>query len=365
MSGTSLDGIDVAIVDFNNVDKVKLIDFQTYPYKSGTTEKIKHLTQQSLCKLSDLCQLDVNLAKQISSAINHILDKTNIHTKSITAIGCHGQTIKHDPEANEPYTLQIGDPNTIASFTNITTVADFRRKDIALGGQAAPFAPAFHQYMFNDQHKNRVIINIGGIANVTVLPSIASKRQVIGFDTGPGNVLMDQFCLKHFDREFDKNGALAATGTCNSPLIEALILDEAFFNKPPPKSTGTEYFNEKWLNKTLNKKQFSQLAYKDIMATLCHLTAKTIVDAIEQLSINIDEVYLCGGGAHNATLITELEKLFNHTVHTTNKLGVSPDCVEAIAFAWFAKNTLDNKTSNLPSVTNASRSAVLGGIFHP
>lgn len=363
MSGTSLDGIDVVIVDFNQ-HPAQLIASSTTPYSPEIKNQIETLVNSDSCSLSIFCQLDRKIAKAYATSVLDLLNQHNINTAEINAIGCHGQTIKHDPNHEHAYTLQIGDPNTLAALTNIKTVADFRRKDIALGGQGAPFAPAFHQFAFQHELKNRAIINIGGIANITLLPAYSLKQDVIGFDTGPGNTLMDHYCSKHLNEPFDKNGAFAATGQANQELIQFILNKEPYFSLSSPKSTGTDFFNLKWYEDYLKQQMITQ-SHSDALATLTELTACSITLEIKKLKLYIDEIYYCGGGQLNKTLMKNLSKLTSLESSSTEKLNIHPDWVEATAFAWFAKNTLENKTSNLPSVTSASKNAILGGIFNP
>lgn len=360
MSGTSLDGIDIVITDITQNDAT-LIAQSTTPYSDDIKQKIETSVNSSLVSLHSFCQLDVQIAKAYAKAVNELLAKNNIKPNEITAIGCHGQTIKHAPNDEHAYTLQIGDPNTLAALTDITTVADFRRKDIALGGQAAPLAPAFHQFMFSSSNINRAIVNIGGISNLTILPK-DQNIPIIGFDTGPGNTLLDHFCSKYFNLNYDKNGELAALGKTDNNLLNLIIDKETYFSQPPAKSTGTDYFTLDWFSKYLN--QFNKtLSPHDQLATLTELTALTITLALKQLSIKVDEIYICGGGAHNDTLVQHIRQLSDLPTNSTETLGLHPDWVEAVAFAWFAKNTLEGKYSNSPTVTSSSRNAILGGIF--
>ncbi len=361
MSGTSLDGIDIVIVSFTN-DTTKVIAHSTTAYPSDIRHQIELLVNSEQVSLHTFCQLDIQIAKAYSSAIMALLKENNILSRHIYAIGSHGQTIKHNPNIEHAYTLQIGDPNTLSALTNITVVADFRRKDVALGGQGAPLAPAFHQYAFQSNTKNRAIINIGGIANITALPTLQSGEKILGFDTGPGNTLLDHLCQKHFKINYDKNGAIAASGKVNAALLNHIINSEPFFSLAPAKSTGTDYFNLKWFEHHVKLANIS-ISPEDQLATLTDLTALTISMAIKNLSTHIDEIYYCGGGQHNTTLMQRLQFHTKLDSNSTEQLNISPDWVEAMAFAWFAKNTLDNQPSNIPSVTAASEKTILGGIF--
>lgn len=361
MSGTSLDGIDIALVSFNN-KTINVISHSTTPYSTEIKQNIEKLVNSTQVSLDLFCQLDIQIAKSYASEILALLQQNSILPQQVIAIGSHGQTIKHDPNIEHAYTLQIGDPNTLSALTNITVVADFRRKDIALGGQGAPLTPAFHQYAFQSDIKNRAIINIGGIANITTLPTPLSGEEILGFDTGPGNTLLDHFCEKHFNINFDNNGAIASRGKINAPLLKHIIKSEPFFSLTPAKSTGTDYFNLKWFEGFLMRTNI-EISSEDQLATLTELTALTISAAIQSLSICIDEIYYCGGGQHNKTLMQRLQYHTGLNAYSTEQLGISPDWVEAIAFAWFAKNTLESHPSNIPSVTSASAKTILGGIF--
>jgi anhydro-N-acetylmuramic acid kinase len=280
-----------------------------------------------------------------------------VPVKDIRAIGSHGQTLRHQPDAITPYSLQIGNPATIASGTGITTVADFRSADIAAGGQGAPLVPPFHQWLFGGE--NRVILNIGGIANVTLLQP--GDAPVIGFDTGPGNTLMDRWIQKHRKQAFDRNGAWAASGSCIDELLESM-LTYGYFRLEPPKSTGLDDFNLDWLA----GHGISHYDATDVQATLSELTAKTVADAVNRHAPQAGELFVCGGGAHNADLLQRLGRHLPGTrIATTAVVGLDPDWVEAVAFAWLAMRALAGKTGNLPSVTGASRKVVLGTIHSP
>ena len=358
MSGTSLDGVDIAIMDGTAV-KPDVLFCQTLPYPKNLAQRIRHLTHATHVTLEQLGQLDVEIAQFYAQVVNQSLSTVSLTADHIIAIGCHGQTIRHSPTAAPPYTLQIGDPNTLCTSTNITTVADFRRRDMALGGQGAPLAPAFHQSVFRTSDCDRVIINIGGIANITHLPA-NPNQPVTGFDTGPGNTLLDYWIHQNLAKPYDNKGRWAASGHAIDDLLQTMLTNETYFSQPPPKSTGTEYFSPEWLQ------AFSPEHYQagDVQATLLELSAWTIAQSISQAEIMSDECYVCGGGVHNLSLMQRLQTLLpDCAVHSTAKLGVNPDYVEAIAFAWLAKQTINKQTGNLPSVTHASTTAILGGVF--
>jgi len=358
MSGTSLDGIDIAIVDFAQ-HPPRLIHCTTSPYEASLRQRIREMTMSASANLDSLCQLDVELGNTYADVVKQALEATKLDIAQIRAIGNHGQTIRHSPDTDLPYTLQIGDPNIIAAKTGITTVADFRRKDIALGGQGAPLAPAFHRFMFRSASSDRVIINIGGIANITYLPA-DSESAVIGFDTGPGNTLSDYWINRHKGATWDENGKWAETGNVVGELLDTLLSNEPYFQRTLPKTTGTEYFNPNWLLPQIGP----GLAAEDVQATLIDLTAISIARGIDQLPSAPAECFLCGGGAHNAYLIKRLQQaLPDCEILSTSQLGLDPDYVEAVAFAWLAKQSMNRQAGNLPTVTRARSEALLGGIY--
>lgn len=356
MSGTSIDGIDAGLVDFSD-GKIDLLAFHYQPFSAELRQQIHNLSQPDQpILLQEYGTLDSQLGLLFGEAAITLLANANIPASAIKAIGSHGQTVHHAPESATGFSLQIGDPNRIAEITGITTVADFRRRDIAVGGQGAPLVPAFHQAVFTDASQARTIVNIGGIANITVLDG----KPVIGFDTGPGNGLMDGWCQQHCNQAYDSNGNWAASGALQPALLTALKND-AYFQLSPPKSTGKEYFSPAWLSQKLGL--FRDLKPADVQATLCQFTADTIADAIRQYAPNTLQTLVCGGGAHNGQLLNLLRKNLNMPVMSTAKLGIDPDHVEAIAFAWLARQTLNNLPGNLCSVTGAKAPVLLGGIY--
>jgi len=358
MSGTSLDGIDIAVIDFTQ-HPPNLIHCRTWPYQQSLQQRIREITISGSASIDSLCQLDVELGNIYADIINRSLEEAKLEKAQIRAIGNHGQTIRHSPNTELPYTLQIGDPNVIAAKTGITTVGDFRRKDIALSGQGAPLAPAFHRFMFSSTSSDRAIINIGGIANITYLPA-DSESDVIGFDTGPGNTLSDFWINRHHGKTCDEEGKWAATGNINGDLLDTLLSNEPYFQAALPKTTGTEYFNSNWLIPQLDP----HLATEDVQATLVELTALTIARGIQLLPSNPVECFVCGGGIHNKYLIKRLQQALPICqVLSTNQLGLDPDYVEAIAFAWLAKQRVNHQAGNLPTVTRASSVSILGGIY--
>ncbi|MGH1471127.1 MAG: anhydro-N-acetylmuramic acid kinase [Cellvibrionaceae bacterium] len=359
ISGTSVDGIDAVLLDFQNEGPM-LIDAFTYPFSKKITKKIKNLMLPGDNEIDKMGVLDQKLGEIFAEAANELIQKAGLKRTQISAIGSHGQTIRHRPEGSlsRPFTLQIADPNTIAENTSITTVADFRRRDMAAGGQGAPLVPAFHESVFSSQHIDRIILNIGGISNITVL---SNKNKTIGYDTGPGNALMDDWIYKKKNLPYDKSGKWAESGRVNQHLLKRL-LDHDYFKEPAPKSTGREVFTLPWLELILELEE--KINSKDVQATLLELTAVSISNEIQQLSIESGELYVCGGGAHNLQLMNRLSELLpTFTVDTTEKLGIGPDWVEGAAFAWLAKQTIDRAFGNLPNVTGANKSVILGGIY--
>lgn len=361
MSGTSLDGIDVVIAGFENQASPAITAARTFPFTAPLREQLHDLIFSGHTDLLVLGQLDIALGQQYADCVNALLDEAKLGAEDIGAVGCHGQTIFHAPDADYPFSMQIGNGNVIAARTGITTVADFRQRDMVLGGQGAPLVPAFHQALFQHATENRVIVNIGGISNITVLPA-DNKQVVFGFDTGPGNTLLDNWINLHRHQKFDENGQWAATGTVNQTLLKRLLADD-YFSRAIPKSTGRELFHLDWVRAQLAELATSP-APEDIQATLLQFTAISIADAIKQYAPNTNAVYVCGGGAHNSVLMRALdEQLHSQKVSTTSDIGLDPDWVEATAFAWLARQTLHHMPGNLPAVTGASQATILGAIY--
>ena len=303
---------------------------------------------------------DVRLGSLFADAALALLDAAGVGAREVAAIGSHGQTVYHAPGARVPCTVQLGDPNVIAERTGITTVADFRRRDVAAGGEGAPLAPAFHRAVFSAPGVERGILNLGGIANLSVLPAdpAAPPR---GFDTGPANTLLDHVARSRFGVPMDRDGTLARRGEVAAPLLAAL-LDEPYFGREPPKSTGRELFGAAWLDARLAA--CAEVGSHDMLRTLCELTVETAVGALERFAPGTEELYLCGGGAHNPLIAARLAaRAAPIRVGTTSELGIDPDWVEAAAFAWLAMRTLAGDPGNAPGVTGAERELVLGGIY--
>ena len=352
MSGTSLDGIDAALCAFEH-GACQLKETQFLPYPESLKVELLALHEPKYNELEASSILGCRLAHLYADTVKQLLVKAKVSAADIVAIGCHGQTVRHRPEL--AFTLQIGNNALLAELTNMSVVGDFRSRDIAAGGQGAPLVPAFHKAMFASADKNRAIINIGGIANVTYLPKAG---KVLGFDSGPGNMLLDSWSKLKIGKDYDKDGAWAATGVVLQTLLSGMLA-EPYFALPPPKSTGRDLFNDHWLKQ---HQLYPHLRPQDVARTLVALTAHSIHDAIALM--NIDEVYVCGGGAHNTLLMNSLQEMLGgKLLATTDALGVGADWVEAVAFAWLAKQTLENKPSNLPEATGAAGERVLGAIY--
>lgn len=360
MSGTSMDSVDGVLVDFSP-DGLQVLASEQMPLDHDLREKLLTLCQRQSVDLVEYIALDGLLGQLFAATAISLLAKAKISPSEVTAIGSHGQTIAHYPGGETPGSLQLGDPNIIAAHTKITTVADFRRRDMAAGGQGAPLVPAFHQAVFQHGGHNRVVLNIGGIANITILPR-DPQQAVIGFDTGPGNLLLDYWATQHLDTAMDTGGHWAASGIVNRQLLKTMLQDP-YFHKALPKSTGREYFNRKWLMAMLQV-QVSELTAADIQATLCELTACSITEAIRAHAPASDEVLICGGGIHNEQLMRRLACHLPHCrLQSTADCGIDPDYVEAIAFAWLARQTIKGRPGNVPSVTGAQQEMILGGIY--
>ena len=348
-----MDGIDGVLVDFSQPKPQQLATCYL-PFDDNLKNNLMALHLPSHNELHQAQIIGNQLAKLYATAVAPLLTQAKSSSKAVKAIGCHGQTIRHCPEHG--YTLQIGNAALLAELTGITVVSDFRSRDIAAGGQGAPLVPAFHDHVLRHPDIHRVIVNIGGISNLTNLPPRANTS---GFDCGPGNLLMDAWCMQHTGKSYDNKGAWAASGKVLPRLLEQLI-NEPFFALPPPKSSGRDLFNMAWLQNKLEENERSE----DVQATLLELTCQTITQAIQRHCVGAKEIYLCGGGAHNQTLYNCLAALLaDCSIKKTSALNVDSDYLEAIAFAWLAQQTLHGKPANLPQVTGAKHPCVLGAIY--
>lgn len=379
MSGTSVDGVDTALLKIFGKGlqtKIELIEFETYPYSNEIKEMVLAASCPEKGTVDLICHLNFKLGNIFADAVLSILKKANIEKSNISFIGSHGQTISHLPEGHPnfsdklPSTLQIGEPSVIAERTGIKTVADFRTRDIAAGGMGAPLAPFVHFLLFHSKKESRIVHNIGGISNLTFLPKNGMIDDVIAFDTGPGNMLIDGLVshLTQGKRQFDKDGEWAARGKINNELL-SFMMSHAFIKKSPPKTTGREEFGESFLHKILSKAEEQNIPDNDLVATVTAYTAESIVFNYKEYIFTIDtppsEIIFCGGGVHNKRLIDSIKnKLPEITISAAEKYAISSDALEAITFAILANETIHGNYSNLPSVTGARRKVVLGKIVN-
>lgn len=353
-----MDAVDAALVRFDN-GSLSILEYRQYPIDDDLRKAVRTLSTES--DIEEISRLDHILGELFADATLQIIREAGLTNSDVNAIGSHGQTVLHLPDAERPRTLQIGDPNIIALRTGITTVADFRRMDMAAAGQGAPLAPAFHHHYLRDPDKDRIILNIGGIANITVLPR-QKDADIIGFDTGPGNGLLDDWNFRHNRTPMDRGGAWAGSGKADEDLLERLLGDR-YFALPPPKSSGRDYFNLDWLDGHLQS-QGCNIPAEDVQATLLQLSVRSIADAVTRHAPDTREMYVCGGGVHNPLMMADLERcLADVKVASTGDIGVEPDAVEAVTFAWLAKCRLEGIPGNLPSVTGARKPVLLGAIY--
>ena len=356
-----MDALDAALVDFS-AHPPKLMASYKSPLSDGLRKDLSKLYNTDSLNIVKLAEIDQKIALLSVDTIKKLLAENKFSSQAISGIGSHGQTVFHYPHLSSyPFTIQIGDPNIIAEQTGITTVADFRRRDMAAGGQGAPLTPAFHNAIFRTEKEDTLVLNLGGIANITYL-SADLKKPVLGFDPGPANCLLDQWIYHHLKQWFDEGGAWAASAKFDQALLQQFLSDP-FFQLNPPKSTGPEYFNLKWINSqlaTLNR----QLSPASVQATLCEMVAISIAKAIQGFKSTQGVILLCGGGSKNTYLRKRIQHHCQpHQLLLSDDRGVPSDWVEAMAFAWIAKQTLEGKTSNLPEVTGAKNRTILGGIY--
>jgi anhydro-N-acetylmuramic acid kinase len=363
MSGTSMDAVDAALVDIGQTGRVRLDHYAESPYPRQLAEDLHAARRRAeSLPLAELYRLDLRVAEAFADCALALLHGAGVQPAAVRAIGSHGQTLYHHPHPMARFTVQVGDPNVIAARTGIATVADLRRMDMAVGGEGAPLAPAFHAHALRHPTCARAIVNIGGIANATLLQ--AGSEAVIGFDTGPGNALMDDWTRLHRGTAYDVDGTWARSGAPYPDLLAALLGDP-YFTRPPPKSTGREYFNATWLAGYVDAMPVPPDPAR-VQSTLLQLTAQTIARAIAEGAPGTEEVYVCGGGAYNRALMEALTGAMpGLTVATTAKLGIAPNAVEAVTFAWLAHRRIQGQAGNLPTVTGAARPAVLGGLYLP
>jgi len=359
MSGTSADGVDAAVIELKGT-QVKVLAFDTFAYSPAMRKTILELGEQKLCRPADISTANFAIGKNFADAVIKLCKKNKINLKTIDLIGSHGQTIYHNPDGKTPSTLQIGEPSVIAYNTGITTVADFRPKDMAAGGQGAPLVPFADYFLFKSK-KNRAIQNIGGIANVTFLPAKCTPQKIIAFDTGPGNMIIDRlvFLFTKGRQNFDKDGKIAAAGKVDVKLLNRL-LNHSYFRRKPPKSTGRELFGKEYADALYKNKPD-----ENTIATATAFTAISIAQAYKKFLPKMpDEVILCGGGARNKTLVEMIKQNTTGKVLFTDDFGINSDAKEAVSFAILAYANIKGIANNIPSATGAGESLVLGKIIH-
>ncbi len=357
MSGTSVDAADAVLVDFSTMPP-RLLAHLSQPWPTPIRQRILALANGCTDELEQAGDLDIAIAEHFAELSLKLLANTDFTSEDISAIGSHGQTVRHRPNADHPFTWQLGDPNTLAEKTGIAVACDFRRRDLACGGQGAPLVPAFHQAIFANPQHAVVVLNLGGIANISI---IEAGRPTRGFDTGPANILLDAWCQQTTGAHYDKDGLWAASGTIEPVLLKALLA-HPYFQRSAPKSTGREEFSLDWLQSVLDQ-QSANLNPGDIQATLSELTAISVANAITAESQS-GQLIICGGGAFNQHLIKRIHQhLPSWRINTSDDFGIDPQWVEACAFAWLARQLISNQAGNIPAVTGAQRECVLGGLY--
>jgi anhydro-N-acetylmuramic acid kinase len=360
MSGTSLDGIDVVLADLSG-GSVRLLSHLHRAFAPELRTVLAALQSSGRNELHRAAIAAQHLARTYALAITELLHRAGVEAGAVRAAGIHGQTVRHQPDTG--YTIQINAPATVAELTGVDIIADFRSRDVAAGGQGAPLVPAFHAAVFRAPF-SRAIVNIGGIANITGLPGVSSDAPVVGFDCGPGNVLINHWTARHHGAEFDADGAWASEGHTHAGLLQALLL-EPYFSRQPPKSTGRDLFNADWLDRRLERfDPDSSIVPRDVQATLTRLTAMAIAQSVQRFWPQARELVVCGGGAFNGCLMRMLaEECAPLPVTNSATLGIAPDHVEALAFAWLAREHVEGRTGNLPAVTGARSARVLGARY--
>jgi len=350
MSGTSLDGVDVVLCPVGP-DGIELAASLSYPFDEMLRTDILRVIEWGTT-LSEIGAIDRRLGMLFADAVEALIEEHALDVGQIEAIGLHGQTLWHEPDGEMPFTMQLGDPNIVCARTGIKTVADFRRKDMAFGGQGAPFTPVFHQFIFEKLEGRSVVVNIGGMANITVI-----GEPLLGYDTGPGNVLIDSWCRVHFNTSYDSEGTIAQRGEVNEEMLAAMLADP-YFSLPAPKSTGRERFNPDWLSPFLKAGMRSD----SVLSTLTELTARSISDEVKKYAP--ERLLLCGGGAKNVYLRGRIASMLEGVeVVRTDEYGIPGDWMEAMAFAWLAYKRMNSEAVNLKSVTGASQNTILGGVY--
>ena len=364
ISGTSMDGVDAVVVEIGD-GAFRTRGGLTHPYPALLNATLHNaIAPHARLSLHELATLDVEVGECFAEAATVLLTTLGMPSNAISAVGSHGQTLRHAPRAARPYSIQIGSPSVISARLGLTTVADFRAMDIAYGGEGAPLVPAFHEWLLRDHNENRVIANIGGIANISLLPSNACES-IAGYDTGPGNCLMDAWCKRHCGRAYDVHGQWAASGSA-APALLAALLDDHYYTTPPPKSTGREVFNLAYLDALLTQGRFTDIAPADVQATLAELTVESLAREVGRHGQRWSSgLFVCGGGAHNAHLMSRLAtRLAPMTVAPTSALGLDPDLVEASAFAWLAHMRLQQQPIRM-TTGPVTRQVHLGAVYTP
>ena len=351
MSGTSLDGIDVALCKIDS-SSCKLISFAEYPFDKELKKEILALID-GFSSLQKVGEMDKKLGLVFAHALNRFLREKELKVENINAVGLHGQTLWHSPDGEFPFSMQLGCPSTVVAKTGLKVVADFRSMDVANGGQGAPFAPAFHQFAFSFLKEKTAVLNVGGMANVTLL-----GKELKGWDTGCGNVLLDMWIGQRRNEKYDKDGEFARSGTLNKDLLNAMLEDE-YFKRAAPKSTGREYFNETWLANLLPI--FNSYKEEDIQRTLLELTASSIATDVKASGVEL--LVVCGGGAKNSFLMQRIQELTEIEVKTSDEFKIDSDALEAMVFAWLAYKRVNSEEVDLKSVTGANKNSILGGIY--
>ena len=358
MSGTSADSIDCAVLDLSS-KKIKVIGCKNFEIPKDLKADIIDSSQSKELEQVLIDDLDFKMAEVLVDCVKEAIAVFNINFKDIKAIGSHGQTIKHQPKSKVPFSLQVGDPQKISNDLKIETIGNFRNDDIQSGGEGAPLTPIFHETVFASDKKRKAIVNIGGITNITVL----DYPEVIGFDTGPGNCLMDCWSRVNKIGNYDDKGTWAASGMINQSLLE-IMMNDSYFSRQYPKSTGPDYFNHEWIKGKLLQSSL-EISPQDVQATLLQVTVLSLMNSINSLQLSDQNIYLCGGGIHNELLCKEINKNCKTEVKTTAELGIDPDYLEAICFAWLAKQRIDKKSFNLNRITGSKGKVYLGRIYKP
>ena len=358
MTGTSADSLDCAAVEFSDND-LNIIGLKNYDIPSNLKEEISENTRSKKLNENLIKDLDLKLGEFFCDKVEEFIASLSLKKEKIMAIGSHGQTIKHEPNSIPPFSLQIGNPQLISDQLGIKTIANFRDDDITKGGQGAPLSPVFHKEVFAEKNKRRLIINIGGITNVSLL----NGGELVGFDTGPGNCLLDTWTKKNRKGDYDNKGRWAKSGTVDQDLLN-IMTEDNYFSLEPPKSTGPDYFNLTWLQDCLMKLN-REVDPSDTQATLVELTASSLSNSLEKFKIVSENIYICGGGVHNKFLMSRISFLLGEKCYTTAKLGLDPDYIEAICFAWLAYKRVNNIKFDMSAITGSNEKVFLGKVYLP